>query len=297
MPALRERGHEVHQMVRYRSGRWDGYDPHNLHFADLRDRDSITEAMVRVNPQVVVHLAAISAVSFSFTNPVEVSDVNYVGTINLWKAAAAQGSLEHFIHASTSEVYGSQMTCPIGEGAVLCGLSPYAVSKIAAEEFLRMEISLHKAPITVMRPFNSYGRALVDNRHFVVERAIVGALQDGRVHLHDPRPRRDFMFRDDHVAGYVAVVEKRPLREVINLSTGRCWSIAEMAEVVAGTVTQQTGREVSVDFLQVPDRPLDMDILHGDNTRAGELLGWYPKYSLEAGIAQAVKEWRQRLSL
>lgn len=297
VPALREAGYVVHQLTRYRAGRWDGYDLHALYFADLRDGDSLRKVVQMVRPEAVVHLAAQSAVSYSFQNPADVNATNYMGTIALAEACREAG-VGHFVFASTSEVYGDQgENVPTREDAPLKATSPYAQSKINAEGYLQLMWDLHRFPVTIMRPHNSFGRALVDNRHFVVERAILGALQEGRIHLHDPRPRRDFLWRQDHVNGYLAALEKRPLGEAINLCTGKSWTIAEMAEVVAGTVAMETGREVCVDFAHAPDRPLDIPVLHGDNSKASELLGWYPRYSLEAGIAQAVREWRQRLSV
>jgi len=294
---LEEEGYEVHQLVRYRAGRWDGYIPGNLNFADLRDEDSIASVFSRVKPQVVIHLAAMSAVSFSFINPNEVTQVNFLGTINLFKEAFRYGGLQHFIHASTSEVYGAQDHFPTREDAPLQGLSPYAVSKIAAEEFLRMQIRMNDAPITILRPFNTFGRALVDNRHFVVERAIVGALTEGTINLHDATPRRDFMWREDHVRGYVHAVKVAPLGETINLCTGNAWTIKEMAEEVAKIVHEETDREVEVNFSHSSDRPLDMPCLHGSREKAFEVMAWVPHVGFEEGLRKAVREWRERLNV
>ncbi len=287
---LAEEKHDVHQLVRYRAGRWDGYNPKNLNFADLRDFENVKRVLLAVRPEVVIHLAAVSAVSFSFQNPKEVMDVNNQGTINM-ALASMEAGVQHFIYASSSEVYGKATVFPTPEDSPLGATSPYAQSKINAENYLRFMWDLYKFPVTIMRPFNSYGRANVDNRHFVVERAIVGALQDKVINLHDPRPWRDFMFREDHVNAYVACVEKRPIGETVNICTGNCWTIKQMADEVA----KQIG-DVKVEFAQTPDRPLDIMTLHGDNSKAQRVLGWKPKYGLSLGITIAINEWMNRLN-
>ena len=145
---------------------------------------------------------------------------------------------------------------------------------------------------------NTYGRALVRNPHFVVERAITQALQEGKIQLHDPEPWRDFMFRTDHCSAYIAVIENWPasVGQVFNICTGGAWQIKEMAETVAKIVYSQTGRKVEVEFSRQPDRPLDILRLQGSNEKICKALGWKPHYSLQEGLEQAIFEWRQVLN-
>lgn len=302
-PKLIEREHKVWELVRYVSGgRYDFYDKSNRLFADLRDRDAVRRAVLEVKPDVLIHLAAQSAVSWSFTHPEEVTSVNLAGTQALADALLELGR-GHFVHASTSEVYGRVTKFPTPESEPLSATSPYAVSKIAAEEYLRVLHQTQGLPITIVRPFNTYGRALVGNRHFVVERAITQALTTGMIKLHDPRPERDFVFREDHVRGYLHVLEHldKTNGEAINLTSGKCWSIRGMAETVALYVEgYQKHRfkaltdfapRITVEFSEVPDRPLDIDKLQGNNTKARELIKWVPGWSFSAGIRRAVEEW------
>lgn len=296
-PELVKRGHDVHRLLRYRAGRFDFYGDERVYFADLRDRDAVRKAVLKVRPELLIHLAAFSAVSYSFQNSEEVSLVNYQGTQALADAMVEAGS-GCFVHASTSEVYGSASRFPITEDERLSAMSPYAASKIAAEEYLRVMRKTRGLPVAILRPFNSYGRALVDNRHFVAERAITQALTDGVISLHDPRPLRDFLFRDDHVAAYLCLVDQFPkgMGEAINICTGTCWSISEMADSVATVVSILVHRKIEVNFLQQPDRPLDIDRLQGDNTKARELLGWRPEFELYGGLEKAVGEWQHVLT-
>ena len=295
---LRERGWEVWEMLRYVSGgRYAYYQRANRVFADLKDSEMVRRAVDQVKPDVIINLGAESAVSFSFDHPEDVEDVNCIGTIRLMSAALEVG-VKHFIHASTSEVYGRSTAFPITEDTPLGATSPYAASKIGAEEHIRVRMHTDHLPATILRPFNTYGRALVRNPHFVVERAITRALEEGKVHLHDPNPWRDFMFREDHVAAYLAVLENwdRAVGETFNVTTGQTWQIRQMAEAVARIVQSQTGRRVEVTFEERPDRPWDIPKLHGSSEKIQKALGWKPRYDLEAGLEQAVHEWRMVLS-
>lgn len=297
IPRLEAEGHTIWRHVRYRSGHFDYYDNTRTVVADLRDHKAMREIIFRVKPDVVFHLAAQSAVSWSFLNSHEVMEVNLGGTMAI-ADALVELQHGHMIHASSSEVYGNAKGFPTLEDEPLGATSPYAVSKIAAEEYLQVLHKTEKLPITIMRPFNTFGRALVDNRHFVVERAITQALTEGVINLHDPAPRRDFLFREDHVSAYLAVVAHLDSLdgETINISTGSCWTIKEMASTVANYVGLKVGRPINAVFTQKPDRPLDIPRLHGSNNKAFRLLSWVPSWTIDKGIQQAIKEWQQVLA-
>lgn len=291
---LREAGHTVHELVRYLAGgRYHYYDRDNVHFADLRDADSVRSVVHKVEPELLIHLAAESAVSYSFSRPHEVLAVNTAGTMAL-ADAAADVHVGLFIHASSSEVYGNQTQFPTPEDARLNATSPYAVAKIAAEEYLRVVAAARGLKVLIMRPFNTYGRALIGNRHFVVERAICQALECGAISLHNPRPLRDFLFRDDHVSAYKNAVERwgALAGQTINVASGCSWNIHSMAWAVA----RLTGPETTVSFGETPDRPHDIDRLEGDPTRARELLHWKPQYELTSGLSRAMTEWKRALA-
>lgn len=294
-----EKNHDVRSLVRYVSGgRYDFYSNDKTVFANLGIPGSVERAVFDTHPEVIIHLGAQSAVSWSFLNPDEVMDVNLKGTVALADAARRLG-IKAFIHASTSEVYGKAVNFPTKEDEVLVPTSPYAVSKIAAEQYLGLMRDSYDFPVVIMRPFNTFGRGLIGNPHFVVERAITGALSQGKISLHNPFPQRDFLFREDHVAGYLRVLENldKAIGGVFNLTSGGCWSIKEMAEQVAAEVGYRLGIKVEVEFKNRSDRPRDIDRLQGDSTRANTILGWTTEYSLEEGIRKAVEEWSVRLLL
>ena len=297
-PMLREAGHQVVEARRYVAGRWDGYQrTADRVFFDLRDTHEVRVAVKAARPEVILHLAAQSAVTYSFDHPQEVNDVNYMGALRVAEAALELGA--HLVFASSSEVYGaSNAEVPFTEVSPLGATSPYAVSKMAAEEYLRVLHQTSELRMTILRPFNSIGRAPVNNRHFVVERAVTQALEDGHISLHDARPLRDFLFRTDHCRAYVAVVEHLSVAngQTFNICTGDSWSIRDMADYVAKSVGQRLGETVTVDFGQMPDRPLDIPVLQGSPSRAKAVLGWAPKYSIAEALDQAIGEWQARLA-
>lgn len=293
---LRNVGHEVLEMVRYQSGgRFSFYDQKTKVFVDLRDSRETRDAIIKAKPDVIVHLAAMSAVSYSFSHPEEVNEVNYMGTVRVAEAALEIGA--HVIMAGTSEVYGrGDHKYPLTESEPYGSTSPYAASKVAAIEYLRTLESIHKLPVTIMLPFNTIGRAFVypaGNRHFVVERAVTQAIEDGVISLYDPEPVRDFMFREDHVGAYLAVIQslKNAVGQSFNVCTGEAVTIRNMAEIVANTVGECLGKKIDVNFAERPDRPLDISVLHGSNRKIYETIGWRPAYGINQSLSTVVDEW------
>ena len=291
-------GHEVYALRRYISGeRYCFWKPTREVHGDLKNREQIAESLQKVKPQVVFHLAAITPVSYSFKNPTEVVDVNFLGTVNLAHACMEVG-VEKFIQASSSEVYGIQKQGPLRENMVLCPISPYAVSKIAAEDYLKMMGRVYGFPFVIMRPFNTYAGAFARREYFVLEKAMIGALKEGKVQLFDPAPIRDFLFRDDHVKGYLNCLETdKCIGETINLCTGEGISIGEAAQKIADIAGEMTGKKVEIAFENKADRMRDIPILVGSYERAQTILNWKPEYTLETGLRKALKEWASVLGV
>lgn len=283
---LSEMEHEVHALHRYVTGRYVLGEGVNIVHANLEDSDGIAKIVEEVNPQVVLHLAAISAVSYSYDHPLEVNDVNYMGLIRLAESCRRYCTdLKQFITAGTSEEYGNQIHFPIREDATLYPNSPYAVSKVASTKYLEYMRDAYGFPITICRPFNTYGRT--ENTHFVTER-ILSQMLDGKkiVRLGDPAPVRDMMFRDDHVSAYLKVFgNPNAIGETINFCTGVGYTIKELVE----ECKKLTGWNGEVIWHTIPKRPLDIDVLIGDNTKAKQL-GWEPKYNLVEGLTKTIEE-------
>jgi len=286
IPKLVEIGHDVTALHRYVTGRYVlGENYHTVH-ASLEDPAGISAVVEAVDPEIVIHLGAISAVSFSYDHPQEVNNVNYMGLINLAESCRTLCSdFKQFISAGTSEEYGNQDYFPIREDATLHPNSPYAVSKAASTMYLEYMRDAYGFPITICRPFNTYGRT--ENKHFVTERILSQMLDNHHeVRLGDPNPVRDMMFRDDHVDAYLKVLGNADaVGEKINFCTGVGYSIAELVSLCA----ELTGWKGDIHWHTIPKRPLDIDVLIGDNAKARSL-GWVPKYDLKEGLIETIKE-------
>ena len=295
---LVEQGHDVYGIYRYvADGRYDFYQLDRKIICDVRDRAGIDEAIGKVKPEVVYHLAAITPVSISFLYPLEVTEVNYLGTMNI-ADACVKHRVAHLINASTSEFYGKQDKFPITEDATPRPMSPYAVAKLAAEEYLWFKRRIENLPFTTIRPYNTYNRSNVKKKYFVIERAITQALEEGHIHLFTPYPVRDLLERDDHVSAYLKCLgNTKIIGEAINIGTGEGHTIGEAVELVARLVGGELGKEIPVSWDMAPDRPFDIATLICSNNKALQLLGWKPSVTLEEGLHKAVREWREVLGL
>ena len=190
------------------------------------------------------------------------------------------------------------------ETAIPYPLSPYAVAKVAAEEYIRYLARVEDLKYTIIRPYNTFNRSRVNKPYFVVERAITQALTEGHIHLYTPTPVRDLLDRDSHVDAYVKAIER--IRrfgggmingQAINIGRGEGITIGDMATLVAEIVSEETEKKVEVSWDMAPDRPHDIQTLICSNEKAKGLLGWKPLYSLEEGLRLAVLEWEEVLKV
>jgi len=291
---LKEEGYDVWCMERYVTGRYKRGRDYPTVFADLRDQVSLRRALVTSSPEVIIHLAALTPVSYSFQHPLEVNDVNYLGTIRLAETFLDYSDYpEGFIFASSSEVYGDQDVFPIRETARYNPLSPYAVSKVSCEVYLQYMYRTFDLPVVIVRPFNTYGRTR--DHHFLVESAIYQMLTSDVCYLGDPDPERDFLYVDDHVSGYLSILDNLDvcIGETFNLCTGRSLSIREAVEAIRET----TDFKGEIVWNSLPRRPRDIRRLQGSHVKVSLATGWHPKVSFEEGVSLTVDRWRENLGL
>jgi nucleoside-diphosphate-sugar epimerase len=287
--ALADQGHEVLALDRYVTGRYvlGAERRAKTIFCDLRDAFAVRRVVREHQPDAVVHLAALSAVSYSYDHPNEVLETNLTGTVNLAEACLRDvPHFRHFLFASTSETYGGGPATK-REDTPQSPNSPYAVSKLAAEKYLLYMRDAHGFPLTALRNFNTYGRK--NNTHFVVERIVVQMLQGAQVRLGDPTPVRDLLYIDDHLRAYLAcLANPKAIGEVFNFCTGRGVTIGELVDLLRG----YTGFQGEVVWGAIPARPLDIPVLIGDASKAERLLGWRHQVPLEEGLRVTVDYWR-----
>jgi len=288
-PKLKGEGYDVYSIVRHVAGRYEYLKSEEEQhvFADLTDFTRVRKIVEEVSPHVVIHLAAKTPVSLSFKEPIDFWEITATGTVNLAEACRDVKSLERFIHASTSEVYGVQEEFPIKETAPYHPVSPYACAKVAAEHYLKMLHEVYDFPVIIARPFNTFGRTT--SKHYVTERAITTLLEHGEIRLWNPHSVRDFLYVEDHVTGYLALLEKGKVGETYNICTSKGYSIKELAEKIIELVGYG-----KANFSLAKDRAFEIPKLVGDNSELRGL-GWSPKYDLDAGLRETIAGWKELL--
>lgn len=301
---LVQEGYKVHGLIRHTSSRSlepinDYVDKVHLIQGDLREYHSARRAVRESDPEFILHLGAVTPVRLSFDDPFSCIDVNLRGTANLVDAALGRApNLRRFILASTMEVYGWQeKEEPFGEDLPLNPASPYAVSKAAADMYVRMIGRVVDLNFTVLRPCNSYGRK--HERGYVVEYLVTSMLRKEKVYLGTPNSVRDLMFVDDHVEAYVAAMSSEAANmQTFNVATGRGVRMKELADRIA-EMTQYKGDIIEGYPPGYPRRPgfADPKYLSLNPTRIKEQLGCEPKHDLLDGLGKTVDYWRERLDV
>jgi dTDP-glucose 4,6-dehydratase len=256
---------------------------------DLRDPGRVDAAVAGAD--VVFHLGALIAIPYSYVAPQDVVMTNVVGTLNVLEAARRHGT-SRVVQTSTSEVYGTAQYVPIDERHPLVGQSPYAASKIGADQ---IALSYHRSfdvPVTIARPFNTYGPR--QSARAVIPAIIVQALTQKHVMLGATFPTRDLNFVADTVDGFVRIAQAdAAIGEVINLGTGREVSVGE----VAASIIRLVGRDIPVVFDANRVRPdaSEVERLLADATKAKTLIDWEPRHSLDEGLRATIDWIRQHL--
>ena len=239
---------------------------------DIRDPNGVRTAMQGVD--VVLHLAALIAIPYSYHSPNSYIDTNIKGTLNVVQAARDLGI--KVVHTSTSEVYGTAQYVPIDEDHPLVGQSPYSASKIGADQLALSFYRSFELPVTVIRPFNTYGprqsaRAVIPT--------IIGQIAAGasEIKLGALTPTRDFNFVLDTVAGFEKAIHcEKAIGEVVNLGSNFEISIGDTAKMIAEVMNKDVS--ILLDEQRLRPKDSEVDRLYASNLKAKELLDWQPKY-------------------
>jgi len=287
-------GHDVRAFVLYNSfNTWGWLDrlPDELRknvevFAgDIRDPNGVREAMK--NCDIVLHLAALIAIPYSYHSPDTYVDTNVKGTLNVVQAARALG-VSKVVHTSTSEVYGTARFVPITEEHPLQGQSPYSASKIGADQIAMSFYQSFSTPVAVIRPFNTYGPR--QSARAVIPTIITQIAQGARsIKLGALSPTRDFNFVQDTVRGFIAVAESdQSVGEVINIGSNFEISIGETAHLIAELMGVQL--QIETDEVRLRPEKSEVERLWADNSKAKNLLGWQPAYGGREGFKRGLSE-------
>lgn len=246
---------------------------------DIRSIQTVDRLMK--DADVVYHLAT-QGVRVSINNPFEVHDVNTTGSLNLYMAALKY-KIKRFIHVSSSEIYGTARTVPMEEDHPLNPETVYGASKLAGEMYGIAYFRTYKLPVTIIRPFNTYG----PRSHFsgpygeVIPRMTIRALNNlPPIVFGDGKQTRDFMYVEDIVMGlFLAGQNDKIVGQVTNIAFGQERSINEVAKIILKVLNKE---KLGVKYLN--SRPGDVLRLYASNNKAKKVLGFTAKTNLEKGI-------------
>ena len=241
--------------------------------------------------ETVFHLAALIGIPYSYVAPASYVSVNVNGTLNVLEACKRY-SVRRVLHTSTSETYGTAQYVPIDEQHPLVGQSPYSATKIAAD---KLALSYHLSfdtPVTVVRPFNTYGPR--QSMRAIIPTIIVQALTSGRLRLGSLDPVRDLTFATDTARGFLAAsLSDSVIGDTVNLGVGEGSSVRDLVDMVG----QLLGKKLPVEVDQKRIRPANSEVMRliSDNSKAKERMGWQPRVSLKDGLEQTVRFVEQNL--
>ena len=291
---LIEKGYEVRAFSYYNSfnswGWLDTIDKKKLNeidvfTGDIRDPNGVREAMKGIDE--VFHLAALIAIPFSYHSPDSYVDTNIKGTLNVLQAARDLNTSRVLI-TSTSEVYGTAQYVPIDEKHPYQGQSPYSATKIGADRLAESFYRSFNMPISIVRPFNTYGprqsaRAVIPT---IITQLLTGQKE---IKLGALSPTRDFNYVKDTANGFIEIAKSnKTIGEEINIATEREISIGELAEELVRQINPNA--KIICDDERIRPDKSEVNRLLGSNKKIKELTNWSPSYTFEEGIKETI-EW------
>lgn len=250
---------------------------------DIRDSNGVEEAAKGVD--AIFHLAALIAIPFSYHSPDTYVDTNIKGTLNVLQAARKHNIGRVFV-TSTSEVYGTALYVPIDEKHPFQGQSPYSATKIGADRLAESFYRSFGLPVTIVRPFNTYGprqsaRAVIPT---IITQLLAGKTE---IKLGSLSPTRDFNYVKDTVNGFISIYESdKTVGEEINIATQKEISIGQLA----GELIRQINPKAYIicDEERVRPEKSEVNRLLGCNEKIMRLTNWNPQYSLEEGLRETI---------
>ena len=292
--ALVREGYDTKAFVYYNSfNSWgwldhcgpDVIDQFEVFTGDIRDPHGVRKAMEGC--EAVLHLAALIAIPYSYHSPDSYVDTNIKGTLNVVQAARDL-EITKVIHTSTSEVYGTAKFVPITEDHPLQGQSPYSASKIGADQIALSFYNSFGTPISILRPFNTYGPR--QSARAVIPTIIIQIANDQRqIKLGSIHPTRDFNYMEDTVSGFLSALDSdQGVGEIINLGSGFEISVEDTAKSIADVMGEEI--EILTDTQRLRPEKSEVERLLADNTKAKKLLEWKPKYEGTDGFRKGIEK-------
>ena len=287
------KGHEVTAFVLYNSFNFYGwleqidkekFNKIKIVTGDIRDFQAVSFAVKKKD--VVINLAALIAIPYSYKAARSYIDTNIIGTQNILEAARLHKT-KKIIHTSTSEVYGTAKFIPISEKHPINSQSPYAATKASADQLVKSYFYSFNLPVTILRPFNTFGPR--QSMRAVIPTIVGQLLNSDKINMGNLTPTRDFTYVLDTVEAFSkAITAKNINGEVINIGSNFEISIREIIGMVSGIMNRKI--KIKKDILRIRPKLSEVDRLICSNKKAKKLLKWSPSSSGKKGFKLALKK-------
>ncbi len=256
---------------------------------DISD-SSMVDTIVK-KCDIVINLAALIGIPYSYSAPESYVKTNVYGTLNLL-SASRKYKIKKFIHTSTSEIYGNPLYLPIDEKHPAQAFSPYSATKISADQLVMSFYRSFNLNASILRPFNTFGprqslRAVIPT---IINQVLMGRKE---IILGSTNPKRDFSYVDDTINGFINVIKSNQAKgEIINLGSGYQFSIIDTVKIISKIMGKRL--KIKIDNKRVRPKKSEIYNLLSNNKKAKKLLKWKPIYcgkrGFESGLIKTV-EW------
>jgi len=257
---------------------------------DIRDPNGVRTAMEGVD--AVFHLAALIGIPFSYHSPDSYVETNIKGTLNVLQAARDLGT-KRVLSTSTSEVYGTAQYVPIDEKHPYQGQSPYSATKIGADRMAESFYRSFATPVTIVRPFNTYGprqsaRAIIPT---IITQLLAGKEE---ISLGSLEPTRDFNYVKDVVSAFSAIAEsEKTIGDEINIASGAEISMGQLAKELIRQINPKA--KLCCDEQRMRPEKSEVNRLLGCNKKIKSLTDWKPEYTLWQGMTETIDWFQENL--
>lgn len=295
---LIRKGHDLTCLILYNSFNSWGWLEHadskikkeiRVITGDIRD-EFLIKNQLKKNVDVVINLAALIGIPYSYRAPKSYFDTNAMGLLNILNSAL-NSNIKKIIHTSTSEVYGSPKYIPIDEKHLVSAQSPYAASKVAADQIALSYNKSFNSPVTILRPFNTFGPR--QSLRAIIPTIITQILNKKALKLGSLYPTRDLTYIDDTTDAFLcALNKKKDIGEIINIGSGFEVSIKELVRKISKIIGYRI--DIKKDFKRVRPKKSEVNRLFANNKKAKKILNWSPKLSKKSDFENSLKktvEW------
>ena len=257
---------------------------------DIRDHDLIYNSTKKID--CIIHLAALISIPYSYNTPESFIQTNILGTYNILNSSF-KNNVSKIIHTSTSEVYGTVKKLPISESGSLNAQSPYAASKISADQIALSYYKSYDLPVTILRPFNTFGPR--QSARAIIPNIITQINSRKKIQLGNIKPKREFNYIDDTVDAFkLSLFNKKIIGEVINIGNGYNISILDLFNKISKIMNKKSKIQINKERI----RKVESEVMNlkANNQKAKKLLNWRPKYSGKKGLESGLKKTIQWFS-